>query len=35
MKHVLVRQSDNSWKIVATQNTAVTPLLQTKELEVP
>ena len=35
MKHVLVRQSDNSWKIVATQNTAVTPLLQAKELETP
>ena len=33
MKHVLVRQSDNSWKIIATQNTSVTPLLQANELE--
>ena len=33
MKHILVRQSDNSWKIIATQNTSVTPLLQANELE--
>ena len=32
MKHILVRQGDNSWKIVATQNTPITPLLQAKEL---
>lgn len=35
MKHVLVRQGDNNWKIVATQNTTVTPLLQAKESEMP
>ena len=33
MKHVLVRQSDNSWKIIATQNTSVTPLLRANEPE--
>ena len=33
MKHILVRQNDNSWKIIATQNTSVTPLLRTNELE--
>ena len=35
MKHVLVRQSDNTWKIVATQNTPVTPLLQAQTVETP